>query len=346
MSSWTDYLARNGAKFGADAYSVDFGAAFANGDTLAHGAIAVPLLHLGLIQATGEESGVFLHNLLSNDVAHLPPDSAQWTSFNTAQGRMLANFLLWRGDDGYTLALAADLAPTVLKKLSMYVLRTKVTPSATSPERALIGLAGPTAARSLSRARLPVPEEDMRIASAHGLRVIRINPGMFVIDATDDDAPTVFDALCAAEATESGTSAWQLATIRAGLPLVTAATQEAFVAQMINYEIVGGVSFTKGCYPGQEVIARTQHLGTPKRRMYRIGFSTTPVGIAPGAPLFSPAFDLLPVGAIVAFAPLANGGEALAVLRTECVATHAEIHASIPDGPRVSLLDLPYEVPA
>ncbi|MDR1854617.1 MAG: folate-binding protein [Azoarcus sp.] len=345
MSSWNDYLARNGAKFDANAFQVDFGSPYANPNTLAGGCIAVPLLHLGLIQATGEEAGVFLHNLLSSDVAHLGADEAQWTSFNNAQGRMLANFLLWRGEDGYNLALAADLAPTLLKKLSMFVLRTKVKPAAAAPERALIGLAGPGANRVLKRASLAVPEADRRIAVTQGIRVIRLDPRLFVVDAGNDEAPAVFDALCGADATESGTSNWQLANIRSGLPLITAATQEAFVAQMVNYDLLGGVCFTKGCYPGQEVIARTQHIGKTKRRMFRIGFSSPAAGVAPGAPIFTPAFDLQSVGAIVNVAPLSNGCEALAVLRTECVAEAGEIHVGTPDGARAELLDLPYEVP-
>lgn len=346
MSSWIEYLARNGAKFAPDVFSVDFGTPYANADTLSNRAIAVPLLHLGLIQAAGEEAGAFLHNLLSSDVAHLAADAAQWTSLNSAQGRMLANFLLWHGDDGYTLALAADLAPTLLKKLLFYVLRAKVKPAMPATERSLIGLAGPTAARCLQHAQLPVPESDMTLAAKNGLRVIRIAPHMFVLDVAAEDAPVAFDALCSAGAAESGTSSWRLAAIRAGLPLVTTATKEAFVAQMLNYDLIGGVSFAKGCYPGQEVIARTQHLGKVKRRMYRIGFSTHPAGVLPGVPLFSPAFDFLPVGTIVGHALLLNGAEALAVLKTECIETGEEIHASVPDGPRAELLELPYEIPA
>ncbi|MDR1425289.1 MAG: folate-binding protein [Azoarcus sp.] len=346
MSSWTEYLARNGAKFAPEAFSVDFGAPYANADTLSNRAIAVPLLHLGLIQATGEEAGDFLHNLLSSDVTHLTADAAQWTSFSSAQGRMLANFLLWHGDEGYTLALAADLAPALLEKLSFYVLRTKVKPAIPATEHTLIGLAGPAAARCLQHAQLPSPESDMTLATGGGLRVIRIAPRMFVLDVAAEDAPAAFDALCNAGATGSGTPSWRLAAIRAGLPLVTTATKEAFVAQMLNYDLIGGISFTKGCYPGQEIIARTQHLGKTKRRMYRIGFSTHLAGFAPGVPLFSPEFDLLPVGSIVGYAPLLDGAEALAVLKTECIEAGVEIHASVPDGPRAELLELPYEIPA
>ena len=320
---------------------------YADSNVLARSAVAVPLLHLGLIRATGEEAGSFLHKLLSNDVAGLAGDAVQWTSFNTAQGRMLANFLLWRDGSGLCLAASADLLPSLLKKLSFYILRAKVKFSFTEQERVLIGLAGEKAGEHLSCAALPVPEADMRQAVSAGRCTVRLNEGLFVLDLPVDEAPAAFDSLRQAGVTAGGTASWQLAAIRAGLPLVTAATQEAFVAQMLNFEIIGGVSFTKGCYPGQEIIARTQHLGKPKRRMFRIGLlSSAPIaGIPAGTALYGSALeprDGQAVGTIVNFAPLPEGGEALAVIRTECVSTGGEIRVGAPDGPCAQVLGLPY----
>jgi folate-binding protein YgfZ len=348
MSIWPDYLARSGATFEPGTFSVHFGNPQADAETLARGAVVVPLRHLDLIHATGDEAAGFLHNLLSNDVVKLPVDAAQWTSFNTSQGRMLANFLLWRTDNGYSLALAADIAPALLKKLSFYILRTKVKLAVPTPERVLIGLAGTTASDALTRAALPVPAANMRQASSDGRRVIRIaaDPDLFIIELAATDAPTVFDALCLAGATEGSTASWQLANIRAGLPLITAATQEAFVAQMLNFEIIGGVSFTKGCYPGQEIVARTQHLGKIKRRLYRLALSSPPAaGVPSGTPLYAPEFSEQAAGAIVNFAPLAEGGEALAVIQTRCANAGGEIYLGTPDGPLAQVLELPYDVP-
>jgi folate-binding protein YgfZ len=352
MSIWSDYLARSGATIEPGTFTVHFGNPQADAETLARGAVVVPLRHLDIILATGDEAAVFLNNLLSSDVVKLPVDAAQWTSFNTAQGRMLANFLLWRDDNdngnGYSLALAADLAPALLKKLSFYILRTKVKLALPTPERVLIGLAGATASDTLTRAALPVPAAGMRQAHSDGRRVIRIaaDPDLFIIELAATDAPTVFDALCLAGATESSTASWQLATIRAGLPLITAATQEAFVAQMLNFELIGGVSFTKGCYPGQEIVARTQHLGKIKRRLYRLALSTPPAAeVPPGTALYAPEFGGQATGAIVNFAPLPEGGEALAVIQTSCANAGGEIYIGTPDGPRAQVLGLPYEVP-
>ncbi|MCL2645352.1 MAG: folate-binding protein, partial [Betaproteobacteria bacterium] len=295
MTDWTYYLTHAGAHFDLNSLSpfVNFGAPLADANSLAYNTVAVPLLHLGLIRATGEEAGAFLHRLLSNDVAGLAGDTVQWTSFNTAQGRMLANFLLWRDESSLCLAAPADLLPALLKKLSLYILRAKIKLSLPEQERALIGLAGPRAGEYLSRTALPLPEANMRQEVFADRRTIRLDEGLFVLDLPAAEAPAVFDSLRQAGVTAGGTASWQLATIRAGLPLITTATQEAFVAQMLNFEIIGGVSFTKGCYPGQEIVARTQHLGKPKRRMFRIGLlSAAPAtGIPAGTALYGSATE-------------------------------------------------------
>ena len=352
MTGWTNYLAHVGAclDFGPLPVRVNFGALQADANALAHNAVAVPLFHLGLIRATGEEATSFLHKLFSSDVAGLTDNAAQWASFNTAQGRMLANFLLWRDGDGLCLATSADLAPAILRKLSFYILRAKVKLSLPEQERALIGLAGAKAGEYLLRAALPVPDADMRQAISDNRRTIRLNDSLFILDLPAAEAPAAFDALCQAGITASGTASWQLAAIRAGLPLITAATQEAFVAQMLNFEIIGGVSFAKGCYPGQEIIARTQYLGKPKRRMFRIGLRSAAsiAGISAGTALYSPPLeskDGQAAGIIVNFAPLPDGGEALAVIRVECTHAGNEVHIGAPDGPCAQVLGLPYEVP-
>jgi folate-binding protein YgfZ len=349
MADWTNILAHTVACPDSSPSPLPVsGTPYADIDALTRNAVAVPLLHLGLIRATGDEAGAFLHRLLSNDVVGLTEDAVQWTSFNNAQGRMLANFLLWRDGDGLCLATSADLAPALLKKLSVYILRAKVKLSFPEQKRTLIGLAGPTAGEHLLRAALPVPEADMQQRVSDGRRTIRINERLFILDVPVPDAPAAFDALRQSGITAGGAASWQLAAIRAGLPLVTAATQEAFVAQMLNFEIIKGVSFTKGCYPGQEIIARMQHLGKPKRRMFRIGRidAASPADIPAGTALYGPeSADGQAAGIIVNFAPLPEGGEALAVIRTESAHAGDKVYIGAPDGACAQLLELPYEVP-
>lgn len=340
MTAWTDHLARQGARL--DGAALAFSDADTEARAAAEGTITVPLLHLGVIRSVGPDSAPFLHNLVSNDVQKLGADAAAWNSFNSPKGRMIASFLIWREAEGHALALSADILPPFLKKLSMYVLRSKVKLADASAETLLIGVAGAGAASALQAAGLPSPNAGMtQLCDAEGTRCIRIADAMFVLAVPSAAAPRVFDALVAGGATKAGTAAWQLAMIRAGLPLVTAATQEEFVAQMLNYELIGGVSFQKGCYPGQEIVARTQYLGKLKKRMYRLAIpaAATP---AAGADLFAPDFGDQSAGKLVNVAPAPGGGyEALAVMQTSS-AEGGELHLGAPDGVRLTLLQLPY----
>lgn len=340
MTTWTDHLCHQGARLTGTALA--FADAATEARAAADATIAVPLLHLGVIRAVGPDSAPFLHNLVSNDVQKLAPDGAAWNSFNSPKGRMIASFLIWRETEGHALTLSADILPAFLKKLSMYVLRSKVKLTDASNDTLLIGVAGANAAAALQAAGLPVPSAGMKqLSNATGTRCIRIGDTMFIVAVAGDAAISLFDALVAAGAVKAGTAAWQLAMIRAGLPLITAATQEEFVAQMLNYELIGGVSFQKGCYPGQEIVARTQYLGKLKKRMYRVAI---PVDAAPtpGADLFAPDFGEQSAGKLVNVAPAPDGGfEGLAVLQTSS-AESGEVHLGSPDGVRLTLLELPY----
>ncbi|MDR0563344.1 MAG: folate-binding protein [Azoarcus sp.] len=344
MNDSTNFLARTNAQFDSSSFTVKTDMPYADANALAHGAVAVPLLPLGHIRTTGLDAADFLHKLLSSDVAGLAHDAVQWSSFNTAQGRMLANFLLWRDGEELCFAPSADIAPALLKKLSMYVLRAKASLSLAGTEQVLMGLAGNDAGNVLSRAALPAPKEDMRQAVSENIRSLRINSHLFILDLPAASAPGVLDSLLQAGGTAGNTASWHLANIRAGLPLVTAATSEGFVAQMLNFELIGGVSFSKGCYPGQEIIARTQHLGKPKRRLFRIKLPASADGITVGTPLYTSEVEQ-PIGNIINVAPLPDGSEALAVLRVETAVTGNGINASSPGGGRVKVLDLPYGIP-
>ncbi|MCK0511420.1 YgfZ/GcvT domain-containing protein [Aromatoleum buckelii] len=339
-STWTDFLIAEGATI--ESAGIRFDAPDAG---LAPAAtVVVPLVNLGIIRSRGEDSAPFLHNLFSNDVKNLSAAGAQWTSFNSPKGRMLASILLWKEADGHALVMSADLQPALLKKLSMYVLRSKVKLADDSAETALVGVSGSDASQVLARAGLAVPAGAMTQAVTENTRCIRLDDNNFLIALPVAEAPQAFGALLAAGATKAGTAAWQLAMVRAGVPLITVPTQEEFVAQMLNYEVIGGVSFQKGCYPGQEIVARTQYLGKLKKRMYhvRIANGAEPL---PGADLFAPEFGDQSAGKLVNVAPSPEGGfEALAVMQTSC-AEAGDVHLGSLTGPRLSFLDLPYALP-
>ncbi|MDX5363740.1 MAG: folate-binding protein [Pseudazoarcus pumilus] len=330
---WTEYLAEEGARIRE--LEVSFPATPVD-PASCH---AVPLLHLARIGSRGEETAGFLHNLLSNDVKHLAADGVAWNSFNTPKGRMLASLLMHRDLDGYGIVLSADIAPAILKRLSMYVLRSKV--QLALDEAVLIGLCGADTAATLTAAGIAVPPEAMRQSIADDVRCIRLQGDNFVLITDTRHAPALWLRLRDAGAQAAGTDQWQLAMIRAGLPLITAATQEEFVPQMLNFELIGGVSFNKGCYPGQEIVARTQYLGKLKKRMYRVH---VPAGGTPAAgdDLYTPGFGEQSAGKLVNVSPAPEGGfEALAVLQISC-AEAGEAHVGAPDGAPVRFLSLPY----
>lgn len=278
----------------------------------------------GLIRASGEEAAQFLHNLLTNDITHLAEGTARHAALCTAKGRMIASFLIWREGNDYLLMLSADILPAILKKLSMYVLRSKVKLSDATAERTLIGAVG---------ARLG-PAQAMVTAPCAGGTAIRLDAERLVLAVPAGSTP---DGLPPAGSLD----AWHLAEIRAGMPRITAGTQELFTPQMVNYELpaVGGVSFQKGCYPGQEIVARTQYLGKVKRRMVRVQLDQA---FVPGTDVFTPEAGEQHCGAVVLTAPAPGGGfESLLVVQSSGAEADA-VHVGKPDGPKARLLDLPY----
>jgi folate-binding protein YgfZ len=203
----------------------------------------------GLISVTGADAREFLHAQLTIDVRNLPPGRAALGGWCSAKGRLLATFLVIPSPQGYMLQLARDLAATVAKRLSMFVLRSKVKIADESGAWAQLGVwnadqAPPAVAWQGESAIVPVGER----------RFLRLEP-----------AASVSSMEC-----KGDEEAWTLQEIHAGRPLITAATQDQFVPQMVNLETLGGVDFQKGCYPGQEIVARAQYRGQVKRRMVRL----------------------------------------------------------------------------
>ncbi len=290
----------------------------------------VPLTDLGLIRASGEDATTFLHNLLTNDISHLTEGLVRNAGLCTAKGRMIASFTIWREGADYLLLLSADILPGILKKLSMYVLRSKVKLADITGERALLGSVGPLVN--------PVgPTEPMTTAAYEGGTAIRLDANRCVLAVPADRTAAIQATLGAAGNLDD----WHLSEIRAGMPRIVAATQEAFVPQMVNYETaaVGGVSFQKGCYPGQEVVARTHYLGKIKRRMYRTKLDTA---FLPGTDVFTPEAGEQHCGAVVLTAPVPEGGfESLLVVQSSGAEANA-VHVGKPDGPHAQILPLPY----
>lgn len=304
------------------------------------GTVIAPLSDHGLIRASGEDAAAFLHNLLTNDIAGIAPGGARFAGFCTPKGRLLALFLVWREGNDFLLMLPRDILPPMLKKLSMYVLRSKVKLSDATGERALIGFS--SSAGTLPASGIDVSLPRFGVASVGGGKAIRLDASRWLLAIEAGAAAARWQALTAT-AKPAGLSAWQWLEIAAGQPRVVAATQEAFVPQMLNMELpaVAGVSFSKGCYPGQEIVARTQYLGKVKRRTYR-----AKLGLAPpaGTHVFAPETGEQHCGAIVSVAPSPAGGfECLVCVQIGAVEA-GEVHVGAPDGQRLEFLSLPYEI--
>ena len=315
MSSWQDFLVSRGA-IPTDAGAADFGDPQAELAAARDGTIVADLSHNALLSVTGDDATQFLHGQFTNDVEHLPEGAAQWNGWCSAKGRLLATFLLWRrGANDYLLMLPAEIAPGIQKKLTMYVLRSKVKIADASAAHVRLGFAGKSAGVIVAREWGHTPDA-MRAVEKDGAAVIALDAERFVILAPEAGAPALWERL-AEHAHPAGRDAWEWKAIQAGIPTVFAATQEAFVPQMANFELVGGVSFKKGCYPGQEIVARTQYRGILKKRMalVHVDGADRP---APGDDVYGETFGDQSAGTIVSAAPAPAGGfDALVVAQIE-----------------------------
>lgn len=317
------------ARLEDDGLIVSFGDADGELGAAAGGAtVAAPLPHLAPILCGGADSRSFLQNQLTSDISHLKSGHAQHSAWCTAKGRMLASFLVVNADDSLHLIVAEDLLDTVLKRLKMFVLRSQVTLADGRDSLAIVGVAGPRAAEGLAAASLPAPAEVLRAENSAAGISVRLDADRFVVAARTDSLPAVWNALTRV-ARPVGTPVWRWLDVRAGLPLVDAATSEEFVPQMADFDKLGGVSFHKGCYPGQEVVARTQYLGKVKRHLYRARGTDV---LRPGDKLFGSGSDSDPAcGMIAVAAPSPDGGWiALAVLQESALA--GQVRVGSPHG--------------
>jgi len=335
---WIDFLRQQGA----DESILNFGNPAKELTQAQSGTVLCPLEDLALIRASGEEARVFLHNLLTNDIKGLGADACQRSGLCNPKGRLLANFLVWHAGADLILALAADLHAAILKKLSMYVLRSKVKLTDASSEFVLLGLSGGKAKDALAEMGA-IPLANMRISGFEQGQLLRLDEQRFIAVVASTAAQQVWQKL-AKIAYPAGLTCWHWLEITSGLPLVTAATTEEFIPQMVNFDVIGGVSFKKGCYPGQEIVARTQYLGKLKRRMYRTHLDTATA--SPGDHLYAPETGEQSCGRVLNAAPAPQGGlHLLAVIQSSC-AEAGEVHLGAPAGPSLHLLPLPYALPS
>ena len=269
----------------------------------------IPLPHLTVLELTGPDAQAFLQAQVPSDVRLLTSDRAQISGWCTAKGRLLTTFVIWpvsnSDQGGYRLLLASDVADSIAKRLKMYVLRLKVQISRL--EDTVYGLLNPPA----TLGDLTLPTETWQITHGNDLTAIRLNSSQVLLTGSS----TALAALGNTVST-GAPEVWLRADITQGFPLVTAATSEHYVPQMVNLDKLGGVSFKKGCYPGQEIVARTHYLGKIKRHLYRV---RAPQAITTGAEVRSAVLNDQACGSILSAAPTeaGDGWLALAVLQQD-----------------------------
>lgn len=301
---------------------------------------ALRLTDWGVMRAQGEEAAKFLHGQLTQDIALQSPAQARLAGYCSAKGRLLATLLAIKpGADELLLALPAELLAPTLKRLSMFVLRAKCKLSDASAQWAVWGLAGASAQQGLGAA---APAEVWAVSPQGEGFVVRLP------DAGGAAAPPVRRYLLLQPATAAAPALpalqaadWQWLEVQAGLAWVRSATVEQFVPQMLNLELLGGVNFQKGCYPGQEVVARSQYRGTVKRRTQLFAAEGAPARV--GQEIFHSDDPGQPAGLVAAAAERQGQVLLLAEIKLAALET-GTLHLGSADGARLSLRALPYVV--
>lgn len=338
MTDWTDYLASRGARIDHGAVA-DFGDPAGELAAARDRTVLAELSNFGLIGLSGEEAEGFLHGQITNDLSGLREDAAVFAGYLSPKGRMLANFLVMKRAGDLLVMLPEALRERVQKRLSMFILRSKVKARDAGGEWVRLGLNGPEAAALVAEVLgLAAPNGIMAMAQGERGFALCLGEGRFDLLLKPETAPAAWETL-SARARPVGVAAWDWLMVRAGVPVVLPETQDHFVPQMANMEILGGVSFNKGCYPGQEIVARSQYLGKVKRRLHLAHLEAE---ARPGDELFAPEPPDQAAGLIANAAPAPGGGwDVLAVVLNPSVAA-GEVRLKGRDGPKLTFQPLPY----
>lgn len=305
---------------------------------MADSAFFCTLSHEGVLAVRGSDASKFLQGQLTCNLNYLSDTQASLGARCTQKGRMQSSFRILPEGDGYLLAMATELLEPQLADLKKYAVfsKSKLTDESAAWVRFGLGRAD-AALRALG---LELPPETDAVVRANGLIAIRVSTDRAELWTAADQAETLHSQL-SAQLIEGDLNQWLLGQVRAGIGQVMPSTRELFIPQMLNLQAVGGVSFKKGCYTGQEIVARMQYLGKLKRRLYRLQLDAGKLP-EPGTPLFSPTHGSS-IGEVVIAAHAEQSIELLAVLQAEA-AEGGIIHLGALEGPALHLLDLPYQL--
>lgn len=286
-------------------------------------AVLSPLLHYGVLEVSGDDATHFLQNQLTNDVAKLAVGGARHAAWCTAKGRMLASFIVLKQQNRFLILLPKELLAPIEKRLRMFVLRSKVQIEAKT-KLVVLGLAGPSLDSTLNNLGLTMPEatdKQLTVMTFENTDWIRLDDQRLLVLVAQTELDAIWTKL-RKMADPVGSIAWQWLDIQKGLPVITAATSEMFVPQMVGFDALGGVSFNKGCYPGQEIVARTHYLGKVKRHLYRTQATSQ---LHPGQDIQSVDTPDQTAAQVLSAAPNSKGGWDALVVALESAANSLKV---------------------
>ena len=342
LAAWRDYLRSDGVS-PAPGKTASPEAAAAEAHAALHGDVIADLSHRALIAASGADTRKLLQGQFTNDVEAVNASCTQLSAWCSIKGRVLALFRIWQYGEALHLEVPAEVQDTLMARLRMYILRARVALSSGSEDAVRFGLSGPRAAEGLAEALGPLPTEPDRARQSGEHTVVRLRgeKPRFQVIAPVEAAAALWKR-CRRHAASVAAPAWELLDVRAGIATVPAALSDRFLPQMLHLHRINGMSFEKGCYAGQEIIARTQYLGRLKRHLYR-GALCASEPVAPGESLCAGGREREgSVGHVVSAAPSAPEGrwEVLAVIDDEA-AREGDLRLRHRLGPPVELLTLP-----
>lgn len=300
--------------------------------------------HLSIIKITGDDAQAFLQGQFSNDVAQINDQESQLNSYNSPKGRMYAAFRLCNIDSSYLMIIPKEIVGPVLKRLKMFVMRSNVVLEDISDQWKTLGISGENLPELLDSQNMTLPEgigQCNKYGDKYLINLSSDMPRALILGIESE----VVDLRIALEKNyqTAPSSHWLRLDIQAGIPNIYENTMEAFVAQMINFQLIDGVSFTKGCYPGQEVVARMHYLGKLKKRMYRISLEEK---ASPDDKIYNTdGSNEQSVGQIVDAQENENGGyDALAVIQVAAESSKG-LKVGNQNGGSVTIETLPYTFP-
>ncbi len=341
IEQWQRYLQQNGAQFEENVV-LHFGSPVIERQAALQSDILTDLSYFGIIKISGSDAAKFLQGQLTNDVLQVNTDQSQLSAWCNPKGRIIVNFRLFKRQDAYYLFLPQASVEMTLKRLRMYVLRAAVQLEEVSHQFVRLGIAGEQSVSLIADSLNCTPptsiNASLTLETATIIRVQGVQPRYLLFTET----PQTLWSRLAQSAHPVGAAIWQCLDILAGLPQIVPATSEEFVPQMINYSLIGGVSFNKGCYTGQEIVARMQYLGTLKRRMYLAKIDTTSLP-QPGNALYV-SNEPQSVGKIVNAQWHPHGGVVVLAVIQITQAEQNEVYWQTPPSEKLHWLDLPYSV--